>query len=201
MLAKRLLTSLIVCAQLVPFSWAGDQAAGGAAQGQPLMRTLRLRALQGDGAINNIRTGASTIVVIEVRDQNDQPVEGAEIVFELPVSGPSGVFASGSLIQTTKTNFQGQASSGTFRPNDQTGDFDIKVTATSGNQTGSHVVTQSNSESGFASEAPPRRTGLTRKWWFWSALAGGVGGALYYFISRERNIVLTPGPVVIGNPR
>src|SRR5260370_9655707 len=65
--------------------------------------------------------------VIEVRDALDRPVEGAEVVFDLPMVGPGGAFQDGEKRFTTKTNSQGQAMAAPFTTNPQVGPFALPV--------------------------------------------------------------------------
>src|SRR5687768_10048746 len=77
------------------------------AQAQP--GSLRVIALEGNGAVNYIPIRSATVPVVEVRDQDDRPIEGASVIFKLPTSGPGATFASGQSIFTTITDHRGQA--------------------------------------------------------------------------------------------
>ena len=165
---------------------------------------LKIFVLEGQGAVHNIQTPMVANPVIEVRDRNDQPVEGAEVVFELPASGPGGLFSNQQTTARTRTNYRGQAAV-SFIPNDQTGRFSIRVTATLGSQSGQAVIAQTNATRTAAAVA---RRG--RPWylnWKILALAGAGGAAGGYFAARGGNgavvptITLSPGPVVISGPR
>ncbi|MGB9604559.1 MAG: hypothetical protein ACPL88_01615, partial [Bryobacteraceae bacterium] len=101
---------------------------------------LKVVVIEGEGAVNNIRTRSAVAPVVEVRDENDKPVVGAEVVFQLPPAGPGGVFHGWMRTQTVRTNEQGRAAASGYTPNDQPGRFNIKVTATLGNKTGSAVI-------------------------------------------------------------
>src|SRR5216684_2599458 len=114
------------------------QAAGG----------LKIVVVQGEGAKNNVRTRSATQPVVEVRDDSDKPVAGAEVVFQLPPAGPGGVFNGWMRTQTARTSAEGRAETNGFTPNDEVGRFNIKVTATSGTKTTSAIIAQSNTHSG-----------------------------------------------------
>lgn len=86
----------------------------------PAAPELRIRVLEGGNVINSLSMGQSIAPVIEVRDQNDLPVEGATIVFSLPESGLGGTFPGGSSTFTVRSNAQGQATC-PFRANGLTG--------------------------------------------------------------------------------
>ena len=127
-------------------------------------------------AVNNIATGNITTPVVEVRDENDAPVEGADVVFHLPTTGPGGIFGDQKFVFTTKTNSQGQARCARFKPGSQVGRFEITVAVSSAGRTGHVVVHQSNSETDFAVEAQHTSTLKRKKWWLIGA--GLTGGAV-----------------------
>src|SRR6266545_372982 len=99
-----------------PQSRLVDQQTGG----------LKIVTIQGEGAVNSIRSKTATQPVVEVRDEQDKPVAGAEVVFQLPAAGPGGVFNGWMRNQTARTNAQGQAGVSGYVPNDEEGRFNIK---------------------------------------------------------------------------
>ena len=176
----------------------------------PAIGFLRVRVLEGQNATNNVTTRGVTIPVVEVRDPNDRPVEGASVVFELPAAGPGGFFPGSRTRLAVRTNYQGQAAAGGFEPNTQTGRFQIKVTATQGSAVGSASIVQMNSKNEFAVAAPKKRS-HTKRWIIVGVAAGAAAGLTYYFVTRSNGspaasasgppIILIPGPVTIGGPR
>jgi hypothetical protein len=162
---------------------------------------LRLRALEGDNVINSIRLGRSVAPVIEVRDENDLPVEGASITFTVPESGPGGTFPAGARSFTISSNAQGQATC-PFRPNGEPGKFKFTVVATSGARTGQLVVTQTNSAGGYVGRVVPGRP-LYKKWYFWAIIGGAAAAGLTVWAtnrSSNTTVVITPGGPVFGVP-
>ena len=99
--------------------------------------------LQGDKAVNSIPLLQSTAIVVEVRDTNDLPMEGATVVFTLPGPGAGSTFIGGATSFTTRTDFHGQASALEIVPK-VAGQFRIKVAATLGTRKGETAVTQTN---------------------------------------------------------
>ena len=168
----------------------------------PTVETLKIRVLEGSGAVHNIATGIAAPLVVEVRNTNEAPVEDAAVTFELPASGPSGLFADGKLTHTTRTNFQGQAIWREFRPNQQDGSFQVKVTALWGQQSGRISVRQSNSLRDFADQPKKKRWLSKKKVLILAAVAGGgVGTWLALRGGGPTAITLSTGPVVFGPPR
>jgi hypothetical protein len=168
---------------------------------------LRIYVLQGEQAVNNTRTGAATAPVVEVRDANDFPVAGAEVVFRTPETGPSATFEGGRHEYVNKTDAKGQASAGRMTPNGVEGVFSIQVTARHGDRTGMAVIRQRNSRDEYSAGGAPgarRRSFWSRhKWWLTGVMAGTGAGLGYFFATRDTSsgAVLRPGTVVIGGPR
>ena len=162
---------------------------------------LKLRALEGDNVINSIRLGRSVAPVVEVRDENDLPVEGASVVFNVPESGPGGTFPGGAHSFTVSSNAQGQATC-PFRPNVEPGKFKIAIVATSGARTGQIVVTQINSAGGYVGRVVPGRP-LYKRWYFWAIVGGAAAAGLTVWAtnrSSNTTVVITPGGPVFGVP-
>src|SRR6266567_1810762 len=71
---------------------------------------LKIAVLEGDNAVNSIPLNQSVTPIVEVRDENEFPVEGATVVFTLPASGPGGFFPENRSTFTARSDLQGQAS-------------------------------------------------------------------------------------------
>jgi len=105
---------------------------------------LKIFVLEGTAVSNFIPDRVSKMVVVEVRDKNDFPVEGASVLFQLPQTGPGGTFANGEHSRTIQTDLRGQAAV-SFELNPDAGRFQIEVTATIGSRSGKATISQSNS--------------------------------------------------------
>jgi hypothetical protein len=163
---------------------------------------LKLRALEGDDVVNSIPLGKSVAPVIEVRDANDLPVEGASVVFSAPENGPGGTFPGGSHTFTVSSNAQGQATC-PFVPNAEPGKFKFVVKATAGNRSGQIILTQTNTNAGYVGRVIPRQP-IYKKWYFWAVIgAVGVAGLTYWAVNRSSNttVVITPGGATVGAPQ
>ncbi len=112
--------------------------------------TLKINVIEGEGVRNSIRNRSAVSPIVEVKDTADKPVAGAEVVFQLPLAGPGGVFNGWLRSQTVRTDENGKATVTGYTPNTEAGRYNIKVTATSGSQTGSAVIAQINVENGAA---------------------------------------------------
>jgi len=145
------------------------------------VESLKIFVLEGRGAIHSIRDRGDSMPVVEVRDDNGLPVEGAEVKFDLPPAGPGGSFPGQQFTATAKTNIQGQAAV-SFVPNLEAGRFNIRVTATLGNRIGHVMITQTNSAR--TSSAEPRSGPFVFAWWKGAVVAGG--GATLGIILAKR---------------
>jgi hypothetical protein len=70
----------------------------------PAQVPLKVLILQGDGAMNDIRTRIGRSPVVEVRDEQDRPQAGAIVNFSLPSTGAGGSFIDGGSTFQTKTD-------------------------------------------------------------------------------------------------
>lgn len=90
--------------------------------------TLQLEVLQGDGAIHDISSKNSLEPVVQLTDDQGNPVGSAAVTFVLPDQGPGGRFPSGTFLTTT-TDDNGVAKAYGLKPNRQTGQWEIRVSA------------------------------------------------------------------------
>jgi hypothetical protein len=169
----------------------------------PLPSPLTVFVIEGNNAVNSIPLLRSVTPTVEVRDQNEFPVEGATVVFTMPEQGPGGRFAGDQLSFTTRSDVQGQASA-PFVVNNLAGKFVIKVTATAGNRRGEASISQANSTGEYIGTAQPARHWY-KKWYVWAIFGGAAAGGTIALTrggsSGSTNIIFTPGGPVIGSPR
>lgn len=187
------------------------QAPATAAPALPAV-SLRVLVLEGANAINSIPNRSATFPVVEVRDENDLPVEGAEVVFELPATGPGGTFPNQKRTFSGRTNVQGQVRA-PYLMNAEAGPFQIKATATIGARTGQTVIGQTHSMQ-TREEMSVKKKRWYKDWRVW-AIAGGAATAGIILGTRgggssggttpttpvPPTITITPGGPSIGGPR
>jgi hypothetical protein len=175
-----------------------------------MVRGLKVTALAGNKEMNDLENGLMAPLVVQVLDQNDRPVEGAEVVFRFPLDGPGAAFRGGNTSQTVRTNGQGQAAALNWTANNQVGPFDVRVTAAYGNQLGDTTVSMTN----VTRIVEKERSGRTQaKWysskWFKIALiAGGAATTAGIILATHRSgsgstpatITITPGAPSVGGP-
>jgi hypothetical protein len=192
----------------VPPAGLGQEKAAPPAKPSAPPGSLKIVVVQGEGAVNSIVGKTATQPVVEVRDQNDKPVAGAEVVFQLPAAGPGGIFHGWMRTQTARTNEQGQAGASGLVPNDQPGRFNIKVTAAQGDRTASVIIAQTNLQ----------RTGsggrtVASSSWKWKVIGlAGLGAVVGGIYATKRNgvataatpatpVTITVGAVTVAGPR
>jgi hypothetical protein len=130
--------AMAVCLSVTTAVWAIE----------PDVRALKIVPLEGEGAFNDVKRGRGVDPTVEVRDQDDRPVKGAEVVFTLPFTGPGGTFGGSNRTYKAVTDGAGRVSTEGFKPNTEEGRFNIKVTASYQGATTSAVVSQSNTRAG-----------------------------------------------------
>lgn len=152
-----------------------------AVAGQDQAPRLNIVIVEGDGAINNIKQRTSRETIVEVQDENHKPVAGAAVVFLLPSDGPGGAFAGGAKSVTLPTDSAGRVTMPKMQPNQATGNFQIRVNASSAGRTGSATIGQSNVAGAAAAGAGGAAAGISGKTIaiiVAVAAAGAVGAAV-----------------------
>jgi hypothetical protein len=102
----------------------------------PLTRNLKVFLLSGTQDTGDSARPTSAPLLIQVNDQLDRPVAGAQVFFRFPLTGPSATFAGGKSSQVATTDGSGRATALNWARNEQAGKFDVHVTATYGSQIG-----------------------------------------------------------------
>lgn len=198
---------------------AAPQPAGSAAEppkpaALPTVQGLKVIPLAGKGEMNDIERKLMAPLVVEVLDQNDRPVENAEVVFRFPIQGPSAMFPGGKTSQTARTNGQGQAAAMNWIANNELGRFDVHVAASYANQIGEATLSMSNVNK--IVEKVGNTGNREKRGWFsptWvkiAVIAGGAavavgivlatrGGASTGTAATPPTITITPGPPTVGH--
>lgn len=173
-------------------------------------QSLRVVALAGDGEVNDMERGIMAPLVVQVLDQYGRPVEGAEVVFRFPSSGPGVNLPDQKNAITTKTNADGQAAALGWRANGQAGSFEVRIEVTRGTETGSVTATMLNVARTADAPKPKQRKGFWSSKWVKIGLIAGAAGAAAAIILANRGsdetatvptVVISPGSPTIGGPR
>jgi hypothetical protein len=182
----------------------------------PIIKDLRIIVLAGNGETNDLEHRVMAPLVVQVLDQNDRPVQGAEVVFRFPVSGPGATFSDGKPTGTIRTNGTGEAAAMHWTANGQTGTFEVHVNAAYGNEIGETTVKMTNAASvapgsniTMAKTAGAKKSHWYSPTWVKIALIAGVAGAgvgIWLGLrggSHAANtapITVTPGTPSVGGP-
>jgi hypothetical protein len=205
---RGILVVILSAVLAVPPYAVGQEKAAAPANPAPPAGPLKIIVIQGEGAVNSISGHTATQPVVEVRDEKDKPVVGAEVVFQLPAAGPGGVFQGWMRTQTVRTNEQGQAGTSGFTPTEEPGRFNIKVTATQGERSASAVIAQTNVQ-----RTTSAGQAVASSSWKWKIIGlaglGAVVGGIYAAKRGGNGTVATPavpvtitaGSVTVAGPR
>jgi hypothetical protein len=145
---------------------------------------LQLRVVQGGGTIYPTGSRATRGLTVQVTDESGQPVDGASVSFQLPESGPTGVFGTGLRSEVATTNAEGKATVWGMQWNRVSGPFEIKITAVKDQARAGIVSTQYLNDS-LAPKAGGQGTFTAShhsrtKWLLISAIgAGAVAGVAF----------------------
>lgn len=199
------LSSLLTFTLAAPAGFAQQQAPAAAPQpaAQPVTQAqfpsdqpvpFRIRTLEGEGAINNIRQAVNRGASVIVEDENHNPLSGVSVTFFLPNEGPSGLFPNGNRVLSVFSDDKGVASSRGIRFNNQVGLMKIGVVASLFSQTANALITQTNISSNSAVKSSyvpamgiPKSSVRThaKTWIILGIIAGAGAGAGYYFATHK----------------
>jgi hypothetical protein len=158
---------------------------------------LHIDIVEGDGQIINVKSHINPAPVVQVVDDNNQPIPGALVVFFLPSQGPGGTFANGSRNLTVSTDRSGRAAAAGVIPTRQTGQYEIRATASYQGQTASADIAQTNVSGISASNTGG---GLSAKAWIIIGIAAGavVGGVFAARSSGSSSATTSNSGIVIN---
>jgi hypothetical protein len=179
----------------------------------PVEQSLKVRVLAGNGEMNDLERRVMAPLVVQVLDQNERAIEGAQVVFRFPISGPSAAFPGGKPTIAVRTNTTGQAAAVNWLANAEVGTFEVHVNATYGNQVGEATVSMSNvtriPEGTTTLTGQVKHESLWSKRWFRIAVIGGAAAAIglgVYFGTRGggsnsgSTVTISPGSPGVGAP-
>ena len=158
--------------------------------------SLHVVVLEGDGAINNVRSPRAKEPIVRVEDANNRGVAGAVVTFLLPGDGPGAVFGDGGSSLTLTTDDRGEAVARGLHANRTPGTFQIRVSASQGGRTAATLIKQTNVDPG--SHSSSRTIAILAI--LGGAAAGGAAVALRGGKAKPAAAVAPPTVVVPGTP-
>ena len=159
-----------------------------------------IQIIDGEGALNDIRSRTAREPIVEVDDENHKPIAGALVLFSTPGSGPGAVFPSGLTSLKVTTGADGRAAATGLKPNNNSGAYQIQVSATFGTLSTVAVINQTNvgkssSQQSHAAHALPVKV---------IALVAGAAGAGILtgilLLRGQHADTVTAGPPTVGAP-
>jgi hypothetical protein len=193
------------CAQAPGTTSPASQAPGVVATGQP--KGLFINIIEGEGALNDIRTRTAREPIVEVDDENHKPVAGALVLFAIDNGGSSSPFASFSGANTVSvtTDEAGRAVGRGFQITQHKGQYKINVRATKGELQADSVILQSNIEALVSSSGGQTTAAVAaHHHWGWIiggvAAAGAAAGIVIATHSSSSPTTVTPGTGTVGAP-
>jgi hypothetical protein len=193
------------CAQTPGTTSPASQAPGVVASGQP--KGLFINIIEGEGALNDIRTRTAREPIVEVDDENHKPVAGALVLFAIDNGGSSSPFASFSGANTVSvtTDEAGRAVGRGFQVTQHKGQYKINVRANKGELQADSVILQANIEVLVSpSGAPTAAAVVAHHHWGWIiggiAAAGAAAGIVIATHSSSSPTTVTPGTGTVGAP-
>jgi hypothetical protein len=205
----------------LPYSLAGllvlppnvsAQGPASTPQGTPVtqpatVQSLKIIPLSGNQGMNDLERKIMVPLVVQVVDQSDQPVDGADVVFRFPLNGPGATFADQKNAQTFRTNADGQAAAIGWIANGKVGTFRVQVTASRGNELGSATISMANVTRIVGTARVREKHWWSSKWAKIGVAAGAAGIVAVVVILATRGsksptvITATPGSPTIGAPQ
>jgi hypothetical protein len=174
------------------------------------VNSLKVVALAGSMEMNDLEHKVMAPLVIQVLDQNDQPVEGADVIVRFPLSGPSALFPEQKNAGTFRTNADGQAAAVGWMANSQVGTIKVQVTATRGFEQGSATISMTNVSSVKEAQKAHQKHWYSSRWGKIAIVAGIAGVTVAVVLlttgggsSSPKVVVVTgtPGSPTIGGPQ
>jgi len=163
---------------------------------------LHIVVLEGEGAINNVRSPRAKEPIVRVEDANNHGVPGAVVTFLLPADGAGATFGDSASSLTLTTDDRGEAVARSIHARRLPGTFQIRVSASQGGRTASASITQTNVDPG--SHTSSRTIAIL-------AIVGGAaaGGAALAFrggkgkatAAGPSGTVVVPGAPSVGGPQ
>jgi hypothetical protein len=205
----------------LPYSLAGllvlppnvsAQGPASTSQGTPVtqpatVQSLKIIPLSGNQGMNDLERKIMVPLVVQIVDQSDQPVDGADVVFRFPLNGPGATFADQKNAQTFRTNADGQAAATGWMANGKVGTFRVQVTASRGNELGSATISMANVTRIVGTARVREKHWWSSKWAKIGVAAGAAGIVAVVVILATRGsksptvITATPGSPTIGAPQ
>lgn len=173
---------------------------GGFAQTPAAPSKIFIQILEGEGALNDIRGRTAREPIVEIDDENHKPVAGAVVLFASPGSGPSATFTNGLTTFRTTTAADGKAAASGFKPNSNSGAYQIQVSATFGTLSSVAVINQTNVGKSSSTQTHAARALPIKAIAIVAGVAGGAIAAGFLATRGSHSDTVTAGTPTVGAP-
>jgi hypothetical protein len=157
---------------------------------------IHVVVLEGDGAINNVRSLHAKEPLVRVEDANNRGVPGATVTFVVPSGGAGVLFGDAGTTLTLTTDDRGEVVARAVHPNRNAGSFQIHVTASKDGKRATALIAQTNVDPG--SHSSSRKIVLLAV--IGGAAAAGAAVALHGGKSSSAPPAASGTVVTAGNP-
>ena len=173
------------------------------AAGQP--KSLLITIVEGEGALNDIRTRTAREPIVEVDDENHKPVAGALVLFSLDKTGSSYANFAGIPSVSVRTDQAGRAVATGFQATHKKGTYKINVHASIGVLVADAIINETNievliSENGSA----PATVGVGSHhkvvWIVSGVLAAGAVAGILVATQQSSPTTISTGTGSVGAP-
>ena len=164
---------------------------------------LQVNVLEGNDVVVSAATGHGADIRVKVTDRSSQPVEGATVSAILPNIGVGGHFRGGDTVATHRTGKDGTVEFSGIHLRQITGEFNTKILARRGSETGSAIVVQKVTAAPAPAEGIFSRKRMILMGVAAVGVAAGVAIAIYGNGSDNpaAGLTVTPGNPTTTGPR
>jgi len=184
----------------------GAQVSAGATAAQASQpKSLLITIVEGEGALNDIRTRTAREPIVEVDDENHKPVAGALVLFALDKSGSTYANFGGLPSVSVRTDQAGHAVATGFQTTQKKGTYKINVHASVGELVAVTVINMTNIEAlASGSGTPPAAVGVGSHhkviWIVSSVLVAGAVAGIVAATQQSSPTSVSTGTGTVGAP-
>jgi len=220
-LSSSLLMAVVAVAGCIEMPRGHAQAASdvtAAQAGQP--KSLLITIVEGEGALNDIRTRTAREPIVQVDDENHKPVAGALVLFSLDKTGSQFANFAGGPSLSVHTDEAGRAVAHVFQVTQKKGNYHISVHASYGAElrlfsreqgavvaeelVADAVISQTNvAQGGAGSATEPTVGAVSHKKVIWivsGVLLGGAIAGIVIATQQSSPTTISSGTGTVGAP-
>jgi hypothetical protein len=169
-------------------------------------KSILITIIDGEGALNDVRTRTAREPIVEVDDENHKPIAGALVLFSINNGSSQAPFATFSGAQTfsVPTDAAGRAVGTGFRITGQRGHYSISVQASTGVLQAAAVINEMNTSAGSSSSGAETSVKIIShkklEWILGGAAAGAAIAGIVIATQGSSPTTVTPGTGTVGAP-